>query len=108
MSDLKDLRERLESLGSDALTIANRLREMGIVGQRCHEKNCPLVHYLEGQYPGHSFEVDNNIVQIDGEGRCDLPLAHEQFVDHFDSGHFPDLIDATKADPVSLLLEEME
>jgi hypothetical protein len=37
--------------------------------------------------------VSNVGIQIDGEGRCRLPIVFQHFVEAFDTGRYPDLID---------------
>jgi len=92
-----DLITDLKKLGPDRFRIADSLRKMGIRGVRQVHECCPIAVYLHQLHPDHKFEVSNDRIQIDGEGRCVIPAPVDDFIFAFDRGGFPDLEDTLHA-----------
>jgi hypothetical protein len=97
MSDMKDLLERLNSLGNHPDQVAAKLQAKGVKGRPHIGCDCALARYLASEYPGHSFEVSNVQVEIDGEGRAYLPSGCRLFIREFDQGGYPELVDKVAA-----------
>lgn len=70
--------------GTDADGVAQRLRDAGIKGRRTRANDCPVARYLQ-QRTGRSD------LAVSGSGTMPAPV--KEFIQRFDRGDFPDLVD---------------
>ena len=81
-------------LGNSQSSIRKSLQKMGIKGNQKYGDSCPLANYLHQQ----GFEnicVDGDVDLSDGSGDLvyHLPKAFHSFVEAFDQGKFPELVE---------------
>lgn len=88
------IREKVAELGDTAAEIAASLQRLGIKGRCGGMRSCPLYNYLRSLFGDLIAFVDTGGVGIAGGGWVDLPDVIGEFVNAFDRGHFPALIEA--------------
>jgi hypothetical protein len=81
------------ALGSTSDEVAHSLQEAGVRGKQCSSVACPLAVYLRQH--GHEVEVAPFQLQLNREGRWNLPWHIVDFVDAFDHGLYPALLEQT-------------
>lgn len=90
---MKTLNEMLDELrgytSSEAL--AGLFHKEGITGKRANPNTCPVARYLS-KSTGQTVQVFPFIVQTISAG-IETPGVVTSFVDKFDRGDFPDLIE---------------
>lgn len=102
MSDPNEIRSRiigkLCALGETTEEVAGALRVKGMTGLRGFGDSCPVFHYLATELPDLDIRhVDVYAVWRDpdtgNELQALLPDPVVDFVDEFDSGQHPDLVE---------------
>lgn len=85
----------LRELGRTADRVARELARRKVRGKRDSLSDGPLSRYLAGLFPGRRFECCpvTERIQIDREGRAILPRACRDFLDDFDSGLYPGMVE---------------
>ena len=95
--DLDGVWEALIALGDDDQKVAAHLRGLGIKGRRTEACACPIANYLASIFGEMSTpEVDESSLRLLGwphAGRLVMPSAIEDFVESFDLGWFPELVE---------------
>ncbi len=95
------LRAALDGLArlEDPCEVAHFLHAVGFVGGRCHSGNCPLARYL-AHMCGRAVAVGGSTVAmlLDNLDWHDLtiPYPAATFVDYFDGGQFPYLLEGDR------------
>lgn len=97
------VRQALADLGPDPDTIADRLRQLGVKGYRSEECHCVLAVYLQRALdPAWIVEVlETSVRVLPGDGvsgpaepvGVPLPEHVTWFVQRFDKGAYPDLVE---------------
>lgn len=98
--DLDGVWEALTALGDEDQKIAAVLAAKGIKGKQREACACPIANYLAGIFGDKSTpEVEENTVKLLGWGtdHMQLPDAVQDFVESFDLGWFPELIEEAAA-----------
>lgn len=84
----------LAELGDTADDVADRLRALGIKGERGVGEHCPIANLLHSNgYEG--AEVDTDTIYPEGsfgDVEVDAPEPVEEFIRRFDDGVYLDLI----------------
>lgn len=85
--------ELLAELGARPHEIAASLQASGVRGVRESTLACPIAMHLRKRL-GRSVAVTPRAVDVPGPEPLSvaLPAAHQQFIDEFDSGCYPDLV----------------
>ena len=90
--------EALSWLGDTVEEVVEGLRARGIKGRLKNTETCPLASYLNLWWKdvgvGRSIFHADNWPQGDLMPASDLPKVFGEFVDGFDCGRYPDLIDS--------------
>ena len=94
MSRADEIRAALDKLGPTHNDIAQALTDRRITGVRNSGRCCPLANYLRAEgirdirvYPAC---VTNRLAY---QALVNLTVEQMTFVDHFDAGHYPQLVD---------------
>ena len=95
--DLDGVWEALIALGDEDQKIAAVLRAKGIKGRKNEACACPIANYLAGIFGEMSTPaVEETTVKLlgwDDRMHMQLPDAVQDFVESFDLGWFPELIE---------------
>ena len=94
--DLDGVWEALIALGDEDQKVAAVLRSKGIKGRKNEACACPIANYLAEIFGEMSTpEVEESTVKFLGWGddHMQLPDAVQDFVESFDLGWFPELIE---------------
>lgn len=86
----KELRDALLSLGWSADQVADTLRTRGVVGRQQTPYRCAVARGLG--FDGYPRGVCETWASI-GKGMVRLPPPVREFVERFDRGEYPDLIE---------------
>lgn len=88
----KMLLDSLKKLGTSPTAIAKSLEHRKIKGFRSDTAACPLANYLIKEFGVESTDVGNSYVMANGV-KIDSPKYVGKFVDLFDEGKFPNLLE---------------
>ena len=99
----------VRSLDYDSWEIAQRLEDAGVKGIPGNECACPIARHLQLLLPGAEVFVEAEVVRVSGTERgafgFDLPLTAsvtlpdgaQDFVQEFDRGEYPELIEEVES-----------
>jgi hypothetical protein len=94
--DVDGVESALRDLGETADDVAQTLIERGVRGIQGKADCCPVANYLRGAVPGLSPEIlnddDYTLVSSD-QVSLYVPLAVHVFVEEFDQGVYPLLVE---------------
>lgn len=90
----KNVKKALRKLGDSGKQIACSLSRRHIKGQRMHCESCPVARYLQKTFQC-GFKVSENIETSSGYIKQPSSKAIKRFIDMFDEGKFPNLIERT-------------
>jgi hypothetical protein len=98
-----DILPHLQALGTTAQQVADTLDAEGIKGARMRASACPIANYLRDIYPDATtclvsplratVSVSNSRKETGDSVR--LPQAITDFINRFDMGKYPNLIEET-------------
>jgi len=91
-----NMQQALSALGTDPKSVYHTLKNLGIRGIPTNPCHCPIAHYLT-QCGFVNVVVSGQLVihTCEGDKWEPLSMAVIQFINNFDDGMYPDLLEQT-------------
>lgn len=108
----KDVSTLFEQLGGSAEEVADSLGRHGVSGRQASDTQCPLARYLNAvlgtEHHVKGVDVGSRVVRIRVRWPWSppifvtLPSPVGRFVNDFDRGQFPDLVESPAPPPIKV------